>query len=185
MEREQQEYTSWCRQELSEELRYQLLEIKENEEEIYDRFCRGLTFGTSGMRGRMGVGTCRMNPVVVRRATLGIADYVTGRYAQPAIVISYDTRLHSEEFARVTAETLAERGIDSWIMNEPQPVPLLSFAVRSMGLSGGIMITASHNPREYNGYKVYDHFGNQIDDEKARRIEACIEDHGYFEKEEN
>ena len=185
MEKEQQECTSWCRQELSEELRFQLLEIKENEEEIYDRFCRGLTFGTSGMRGRMGVGTCRMNPVVVRRATLGIADYVRGRYAQPAVVVSYDTRMHSEEFAHVTAETLAERGIDAWIMSGPQPVPLLSFAVRRMGLAGGIMITASHNPREYNGYKVYDHFGNQIDDEKARRIEACIESHGYFEKEES
>lgn len=185
MEREQREYTSWCSQDLSEELRRQLLEIKENEEEIYDRFCRDLTFGTSGMRGRMGVGTCRMNSVVVRRATLGIADYVGRRYAQPAVVVSYDTRMHSEEFAHVTAETLAERGIDAWIMSGPQPVPLLSFAVRRMGLAGGIMITASHNPREYNGYKVYDHFGNQIDDEKARRIEACIERHGYFEKEEN
>lgn len=184
MEREQREYTIWCGQDLPEELQRQLLEIEENEEEIYDRFCRGLTFGTSGMRSRMGVGTCRMNPVVVRRATLGIADYVSCRYAHPAIAISYDTRMHSEEFAYVTAETLAERGIDTWIMGEPQPVPLLSFAVRRMGLAGGIMITASHNPREYNGYKVYDHLGNQIDDEKARRIEACIESHGYFEKEE-
>ncbi|MGN1412905.1 MAG: phospho-sugar mutase [Anaerovoracaceae bacterium] len=184
MEREQREYTNWCMQVLSEELQCQLLEIKENEEEIYDRFCRGLTFGTSGIRGRMGVGTCRMNSVVVRRATQGIADYVSRRYAHPAIVISYDTRMHSEEYAYVAAETLAERGIDTWIMGEPQPVPLLSFAVRNMGLAGGIMITASHNPREYNGYKVYDHLGNQIDDEKARGIEACIESHGYFEKKE-
>ncbi|MGN0715177.1 MAG: phospho-sugar mutase, partial [Anaerovoracaceae bacterium] len=185
MEREQREYTIWCGEDLPKELQRQLLEIKGNEEEICDRFCRGLTFGTSGIRGRMGVGTCRMNPVVVRRATLGIADYVSSRYAHPAIVISYDTRMHSEEYAYVTAETLADRGIDTWIMGKPQPVPLLSFAVRHMGLAGGIMITASHNPREYNGYKVYDHLGNQIDDEKARQIEACIEDHGYFEKEEN
>ena len=100
MEREQREYTIWCGQNLSEELQRQLLEIKENEEEIYDRFCRGLTFGTSGMRGRMGAVTCRMNPVVVRRATLGIADYVSSRYAHPAIAISYDTRMHSKEYAK-------------------------------------------------------------------------------------
>ena len=181
MEREEREYTIWCRQKLSEELRSQLNEIKDDPEEIQDRFCGGLSFGTSGLRGRMGAGTSRMNQVVVRRATLGIADYTLQRHRHPAVAISYDTRMHSREFAQVTAETLAARGIDTWMMESPQPVPLLSFAVRQMELAGGIMITASHNPREYNGYKVYDHTGNQIDDEKARAIEAFIEGHGYFE----
>ena len=172
MEKEEREYTIWSRQDLSEELRSQMLEIKDNPEEISDRFATGLSFGTSGMRGRMGAGTSRMNSPVVRRATLGIADYVLQKYEQPAMVISYDTRMHSEEFAQTAARTLAERGVDAWMMPSPQPVPLLSFAVRALGLAGGIMITASHNPREYNGYKVYDHFGNQIDDEKAREIDV-------------
>lgn len=185
MEKEEREYTIWSRQDLSEELRSQMLEIKDNPEEISDRFATGLSFGTSGMRGRMGAGTSRMNSPVVRRATLGIADYVLQKYEQPAMVISYDTRMHSEEFAQTAARTLAERGVDAWMMPSPQPVPLLSFAVRALGLAGGIMITASHNPREYNGYKVYDHFGNQIDDEKAREIEKYIESRDYFEPAED
>ena len=182
MEKAMKQYTRWLSEPLPADLREELENIKGNEEEIFDRFCRDMTFGTSGLRGRMGAGTCFINSVVLRRATMGIADYVLERRPHPAMAISYDTRLNSREYAYGVAEVLAARGIDVWIMEEAQPVPLLSYAVRYLGLSGGIMITASHNPKDYNGYKVYDHFGNQIDDAKARKIEGCIERHGYFDE---
>ena len=123
-----------------------------------------------------------MNPVVLKRATMGLADYVLERYAHPAIAISFDTRMNSRQYAYDAADVLAARGIDVWIMEEPQPVPLLSFSVRHLGLCGGIMITASHNPKDYNGYKVYDHFGNQIDDVTARCVEGYIQSHDYFDE---
>ncbi|MBR4862103.1 MAG: phospho-sugar mutase [Firmicutes bacterium] len=182
MEKALKQYTRWLSESLPADLRAELENIKDCEEEIHDRFCRDMTFGTSGLRGRMGVGTCWMNSVVLKRATMGIADYVLKRRPHPAMAISYDTRLNSREYAYGVADVLAARGIDVWIMSEAQPVPLLSFAVRYLGLSGGIMITASHNPKDYNGYKVYDHFGNQIDDAKARLMETYIAQHGYFEE---
>ena len=182
MEKSLNQYARWLSESLPADLREELENIKSNDEEIYDRFCRDMTFGTSGLRGRMGAGTCFINSVVLKRATMGIADYVLERRPHPALAISYDTRRNSREYAQGVAEVLSARGIDVWIMEEAQPVPLLSFAVRWMGLSGGIMITASHNPKEYNGYKVYDHFGNQIDDAKARKIEGYIARHGYFEE---
>ena len=182
MEKALKQYTRWLSETLPADLREELENIKDCEEEIHDRFCRDMTFGTSGLRGRMGAGTCRINSVVLKRATMGIADYVLGRRPHPAMAISYDTRRNSREYAFGVADVLAARGIDVWIMEEAQPVPLLSFAIRYLGLSGGIMITASHNPKDYNGYKVYDHFGNQIDDAKARLIEGYIEKHGYFDE---
>lgn len=182
MEKSMMQYTRWRSESLPPDLREELETIKDSEEEIYDRFCRDMTFGTSGLRGRMGAGTCFINSVVLKRATMGIADYVLERRPHPAIAISYDTRQNSQSYAHGVAEVLSARGIDVWIMEEAQPVPLLSFAVRHLGLSGGIMITASHNPKEYNGYKVYDHYGNQIDDEKARKIEGYIQRHGYFDE---
>ena len=162
MEKSLNQYTRWLSESLPADLREELENIKSNDEEIYDRFCRDMTFGTSGLRGRMGAGTCFINSVVLKRATMGIADYVLERRPHPALAISYDTRRNSREYAQGVAEVLSARGIDVWIMEEAQPVPLLSFAVRWMGLSGGIMITASHNPKEYNGYKVYWQDGAQI-----------------------
>lgn len=182
MEKALKQYTRWLSESLPQDLRDELENIKDNEDEIHDRFCRDMSFGTSGLRGRMGAGTCRINSVVLKRATMGIADYVLKRRPHPAMAISYDTRRNSREYAYGVANVLAARGIDVWIMPEAQPVPLLSFTVRYLGLSGGIMITASHNPKDYNGYKVYDHFGNQIDDAKARLIETYIEQHGYFDE---
>lgn len=181
MEKALKQYTRWLSESLPTGLREELENIKDNQEEIYDRFCRDMTFGTSGLRGRMGVGTSRINSVMLQRATMGIADYVLQRRPHPAIAISYDTRQNSREYAYGVAAVFSARGIDVWIMEEAQPVPLLSFAVRHLGLSGGIMITASHNPKEYNGYKVYDHYGNQIDDRKARKIEGYIQRHDYFD----
>ena len=177
-----EQYSRWEKEILPSDLREELLEIKDNKEEIYDRFCRDLTFGTSGLRGKMGAGTNRMNSVVIRRVTMAIGDYLTEQREHPSLILSYDTRKHSREYAIIAAETLAAQGVEAWITEEPEPVPLLSYAVREMGIGGGIMITASHNPKEFNGYKVYDHCGNQIGEEKARLIEAYIRKHDYFEE---
>ncbi len=186
MEKALQQYSSWMMENLPKSLREELETIQGNKEEIYDRFCHEMTFGTSGLRGIMGAGARRINSVVLKRATMGLADSLLKAYSQtkdrPAVAISYDTRYFSADFGKETAQVLAERGIDVWIADEPEPVPLLSFVIGHMGLAGGVMITASHNPKEYNGYKVYDEEGNQIDDEKARKLEKAIAAHGYFEE---
>ena len=182
MEKYLEQYSLWKKAELPEELKQQLDEVERNGEELFDRFCRHMTFGTSGLRGKMGVGTNRINEAVIRRANMGVADYLTSKHDRSCMVIGFDTRLNSEKYARQTAEDMALRGIDVYIFDRPTPVPVVSFAIRDLGADGGIMITASHNPMEYNGYKVYDHSGNQIDDIKARKVEACIEKHSYFEK---
>lgn len=182
MEKAFELYSLWRKQALPEGLAEELNSIENNKEEIQDRFCSHMKFGTSGLRGIMGAGTARMNSVVIKRATLGIADYLLEKRENPVIAISYDTRKNSRQYALLTAEILSKRGIHTLIMAQPQPVPLLSFAVKQMGLNGGIMITASHNPKEYNGYKVYDSKGNQIDDDKARLVEKYIGAHGYFEE---
>lgn len=185
MEKAIKQYSSWTRENLPENLKAEAEAIKGNEEEIYDRFCRDMTFGTSGLRGKMGLGTNRMNRIVVRRATMGVADYLLSKHERAKVVIGYDTRAGSESYAREAAGVLSGRGIDVSLFNEPTPVPVVSFAIRYMKADGGIMITASHNPKEYNGYKVYDHFGNQIDDLKARRIEEYINKRPYFEEFES
>lgn len=172
------EYTRWQEQPLPEELAEELRQIRENEEEIYDRFCRTIAFGTSGLRGKMGAGTNRMNTVILRKTTRAISRYLTERYETPVMVVGFDTRRHSEEYARTTAKTFAENGVSVYLASEPIPVPVISFAVRHLGINGGVMITASHNTKEYNGYKVYDHYGNQIDDKKALLMER------YMEREE-
>lgn len=172
------EYTRWQEQPLPEELAEELREIRADKEEIYDRFCRTIAFGTSGLRGKMGAGTNRINTVILRKTTRAISRYLTERYKEPAIVVGYDTRRHSRDYAEATAETFARNGVSVYLTAEPTPVPVISFAVRHLGINGGIMITASHNTKEYNGYKVYDHCGNQIDDKKALLMEQ------YMEREE-
>lgn len=181
MEKARKQYSLWKKEILPEDLRKEAEAISGNDEEIYDRFCRNMSFGTSGLRGKMGFGTNRMNIIVVRRATMGVADYLLSKHKKAKIVIGYDTRTDSKKFAEAAADILSSRGIDVEIFPEPTPVPVVSFAIRYMKADGGIMITASHNPKEYNGYKVYDHFGNQIDEIKARLIESYIEKRPYFE----
>ena len=181
MEKARKQYSLWTKEILPEDLREEAEAISGNEEEIYDRFCHNMSFGTSGLRGKMGFGTNRMNIIVVRRATMGVADYLLSKHKKAKIVIGYDTRTDSKKFAHAAADVLSSRGIDVKIFPEPTPVPVVSFAIRYMKADGGIMITASHNPKEYNGYKVYDHFGNQIDELKARLIESYIEKRPYFE----
>ena len=174
MEKAWKEYTRWTAQKLPEDLAAELEEIRGNENEIYDRFCKDIAFGTSDMREKMGAGSNRINSVTLRKASMGIGRYLREVHEQPALVIAYDTRINSREYAAGVAEVFAKEGIEVFLFDEPTPVPVLSFAVREMGLCCGIMITASHNPKEYNGYKVYDRFGNQIDEQNAAIAEEYI-----------
>lgn len=185
MEKAFKQYSLWQKASLPEKLYQEIQDIEKDDEEIYDRFCRDLTFGTSGLRGKMGLGSNRINEIVIRRATMGVADYLLSKHTSPTMVIGYDTRINSKKYAEETAKNLAARGITSYIFGEPTPVPVVSFAIRHLGADGGIMITASHNPKEYNGYKVYDHCGNQIDDKKARAVERYIEKRTYFESQQD
>lgn len=182
MEKASKEYTRWCSQKLPTDLLAELSEIQGNEKEIYDRFCKNLSFGTSGMRGRMGAGTNRINSVTLRRASIGIAHYLCESYERPTLVIAYDTRINSEEYAKGVAEVFVSQGVCVCLFDEPTPVPVLSFAVRDMSLCGGVMITASHNTKEYNGYKVYDECGNQLDDKKTVLMEKYIAEVDCFAK---
>ena len=137
--------------------------IKGNEAEIEDRFYKNLEFGTAGLRGIMGAGTNRMNNYTVGKATQGLASYIVKNgYQKRGVVISYDSRHNSKEFAIETALILAGNGIKTYIFESLRPVPELSFSVRALGTISGIMLTASHNPPEYNGYKVYWEDGAQI-----------------------
>lgn len=143
----------------------ELERIAHSEEEIADRFSSQLAFGTGGLRGILGMGTNRMNRLTVRRATMGYASYLLDRGGGPGgsgVVIAYDPRTGSEEFAEESALVLAAAGIPVYVFRGIRPTPLLSYAVRSLGAQGGIVVTASHNPPEYNGYKVYDPNGGQL-----------------------
>ena len=168
MEQYLQEYARWQKQELPEDLAAELALARKDEGELQDRFCRVMRFGTSGLRGKMGVGTNRINSIILSKATRAISRYLTERYESPAMVIGYDTRHNSREYADGIAQEFARSGIRCYLFAEPTPV-------RTLGCTAGIVVTASHNPPEYNGYKVYDHFGNQIDDRKAALIEQYME----------
>jgi len=150
---------------------YLLKELEElNEKEIEDAFYRDLAFGTGGLRGILGVGSNRMNIYTVAKASQGLAVYLKKHYEKPSIAIGYDTRINSELFSRVSSEVFSENGIKVHLYKEPLPVPSLSFAVRYLDCSAGVMITASHNPSKYNGYKVYGNDGCQITTEAAEEI---------------
>lgn len=159
-----EEYERWCEDpDIDEDTRQELLSIKGDDEEIKDRFYKSLDFGTAGLRGIIGAGTNRMNKYVVSKATQGLANYILKQGTEKkGVVISYDSRRMSKEFSEYTALCLNANGIPTYIMDELRPVPMLSFAVRELGATAGIMITASHNPPQYNGYKVYWDDGAQI-----------------------
>ena len=142
-----------------------------NEEESYDAFYTRLEFGTAGMRGLLGAGPNRMNIYTVGRANIGYGKYLlTLDNKNPKVAIAYDNRHYSREFADVCAKLLAQQGIESYVFESLRPTPELSFAVRELGCVGGIVITASHNPKEYNGYKVYDETGCQLTPEKVDKV---------------
>ncbi len=153
---------------------------KMDEEEKRDSFYRELEFGTGGLRGKLGGGTNRMNFQTVGRATMGLAQYLRSNYMFPKIAIAYDSRKYSKEFAQWAAEIMSGEGIEVYLFEELMPTPVLSYAVRTLKTSAGIVITASHNPKEYNGYKVYNENGCQITDEAAKEITAEIEQASYF-----
>ncbi len=159
-----EEYQKWCEsEEFDEETKKELLEIKNNREEIEDRFYKELEFGTAGLRGIIGAGTNRMNKYTVGKATQGLANYILEQGTQnKGVAISYDSRKMSKEFSMQTALILCANGIKAYLFKNLRPVPELSFAVRNLGCTAGVMITASHNPPKYNGYKVYWEDGAQI-----------------------
>ena len=159
-----EEYKRWCESpEFDEETKKELLEIKDNDAEIEDRFYKELEFGTAGLRGIIGAGTNRMNKYTVGKATQGLANYILEQGTQDkGVAISYDSRRMSKEFSLQTALIFCANGIKAYLFENLRPVPELSFAVRELKCTAGVMITASHNPPKYNGYKVYWDDGSQI-----------------------
>ena len=145
-----------------------------NEDQLNDAFYRNLEFGTAGLRGTLGVGTNRMNVYVVAQATQGVADYLNAHYDHPTLALARDSRLKGEDFQKVAAGVLAANGIHVYVYPRIEPVPTLSFAVRYLHTSAGIVLTDSHNPAQYNGYKVYNDNGGQIANEAADEISASI-----------
>lgn len=157
-----------------EETRRAARAAMEDGQELLARFGSELAFGTGGLRGVLGVGTARMNRVVIARATQGLADYLNANGGR-SVAIAYDSRLCSDEFARTAACVLAANGITAHMYDHLMPTPMLSFAVRELACDAGIVVTASHNPAQYNGYKVYGSDGCQITEKAAAAITACIE----------
>ena len=170
------EYERWLAFNLDDaDLKPELESVKENDEAIKDRFAVSLQFGTAGLRGVIGAGTNRMNVYVVRQATQGLANWVKTQGGNQTVAISYDSRIKSDVFAKAAAEVLAANGIKVRIYKELMPVPALSFATRYYQCNAGIMITASHNPAKYNGYKAYGPDGCQMTDEAADVVYAEIQ----------
>ncbi len=177
----QTEYQKWLASpKVSDKLKAELLAIADNEEELRMRFSAPLSFGTAGLRGIMAAGIGNMNIHTVGHATQGLADYITDQ-GGGSVVIAYDSRNQSELFAKVSAEVLAGNGIKSFLFDGPRPTPELSFAVRQLTCIAGINITASHNPKEYNGYKAYWADGAQLAPEQAEAVSASIAACDIFE----
>lgn len=169
-------YDLWCEKATADEdLLPELQSIQGNEDEILDRFYKNLEFGTAGLRGVIGAGTNRMNIYTVNQATQGLADYLNADFENPSIAIAYDSRIKSDVFARAAACVLAANGVQVYLYPELVPTPMLSYAVRALGCSSGIILTASHNPAKYNGYKCYDPNGYQMTDEAAAKTYAYIQ----------
>ena len=174
-------YNEWLEKaDADPDLKVELENIKGNDDEILDRFYRSLEFGTAGLRGVIGAGTNRMNVYTVGRATQGLADYLNDNYDSPSVAIGYDSRIKSDYFSRESAEILAANGIKVYIYDELEPTPCLSYAVRKLKASGGIIITASHNPAKYNGYKCYNSKGYQMTDDEAAQTYEYIKKVDYF-----
>ena len=173
-----EEYKKWCESpEFDEETKEELLKIKDDEKEIEDRFYKELEFGTAGLRGVIGAGTNRMNKYTVGKATQGLANYILEQNVQDkGVAISYDSRRMSKEFALQTSLILNANGIKTYLFENLRPVPELSFAVRELKCTAGIMITASHNPPKYNGYKVYWEDGAQIVSPRDKEIIQKVRD---------
>ena len=171
----QQAYDAWLNDaHIDEATKAELQQIADNEREITDRFYKDLEFGTGGLRGVIGAGSNRMNVYTVGKATQGLAQYLKAEEAAPSVAIAYDSRHFSPEFALEAALVLAGNGVKAYVFESLRPTPELSFSVRNLKASAGIVVTASHNPPEYNGYKVYGNDGGQITPHTASRVIAEI-----------
>ena len=169
-----EKYNAWLNSDIiNEETKNELRNISD-EKEIEDRFYQDLDFGTGGLRGVIGAGSNRMNIYTVAKATQGFANYLNKSFTNPSVAIAYDSRNMSKEFAKAAALTLCANDIKVYLYESLRPTPVLSFTVRELKCDGGIVITASHNPKIYNGYKVYDEFGGQVTDAKANTIIDCV-----------
>lgn len=174
-------YSEWLEKATADpDLKTELESIKDNDDEILDRFYKSLEFGTAGLRGVIGAGTNRMNVYTVGRATQGLADYLNANFENPSIAIGYDSRIKSEYFSKEAAKVLAANGVKVYLYDELEPTPCLSFAIRKFHTSSGIILTASHNPGKYNGYKCYDYRGYQMTDEAAEETYNYIQKVDYF-----
>ena len=173
LEAQRQRWLARCQ---ADDLRQQLAQMAHDPQLLQDAFYRDLAFGTGGLRGELGAGTNRMSEITVAKATQGFANYLCSAFPtdQRRVAISYDSRIKSPEFARVAAQVLAANGIQAYLFDRLMPTPCLSFAVRALHCAGGIMVTASHNPAKYNGYKVYGPDGCQITTEAADAIQQAI-----------
>ncbi len=180
MSKEQTELRRWLEEVADPELSAELLSIRNEEKEVHERFYRSLEFGTGGLRGELGAGTNRMNIYTVRQATQGFAAYLLTQNEAPSAAISYDSRHKSDVFARETARVLAANGVKVHLYPHLMPTPALSFAVLDRHCEGGVMITASHNPARYNGYKAYAADGAQISGDVAAAVSAEIEKTDLF-----
>ena len=178
-------YVKWIESDaVDSAVKDELNNIAENEKETEDRFYKDLSFGTGGLRGVMGAGTNRMNVYTVRKATQGVANEILSHgseFADKGVVIAYDSRNNSADFAYECTRVLSANGIKTYIFDSLRPTPELSFAVRHLGCARGIVITASHNPKEYNGYKVYGEDGGQIPPEIAETIQRFIDETDIFD----
>ncbi|WP_300381852.1 phospho-sugar mutase [Clostridium sp.] len=165
-----EKYNEWLESQIiDEDIKMELRNIND-EKEIEDRFYKDLEFGTGGLRGIIGAGSNRMNIYTVSKATQGFANYLNEKFENPSVAIAFDSRNMSKEFSKAAALTLAANNVKVYLYEDLRPTPMLSFAVRHLNCTGGIVVTASHNPKEYNGYKVYDEFGGQVTDDKADQI---------------
>lgn len=176
-----QGYNRWLNEEKVDEALKNELQAIENEKEIEDRFYKNLEFGTGGLRGKIAAGSNRMNVYTIGKATQGLATYLLKHKAEPSVAIAYDSRNMSKEFADQAASVLAANGVKVFLYPSLRPTPMLSFTVRHLETDAGIVITASHNPKEYNGYKVYGNDGGQIIDEAAKEILSYIDAADIFE----
>lgn len=164
------DYNKWIINVQDEELKNELQSMKNDMEKIQEAFYKNLEFGTAGIRGVMGAGTNRMNVYVIMQTTKAIAEFLLQGAGQKSVAITYDSRINSQKFAHITASVLASCGIKVYITKQCSPTPFLSFLVKFLSCNMGINITSSHNPKEYNGYKVYNEQGCQIDDDVAKKI---------------
>ncbi|MCR4747311.1 MAG: phospho-sugar mutase [Clostridiales bacterium] len=175
MENYKELYELWTAECSDPALKAELDSIAGKDDEILDRFYKKLEFGTAGLRGVLGAGTNRMNIYTVGQATQGIADYLNATFENPSVAIAYDSRINSDLFSRETAGIFAANGIKTYIYRELVPTPMLSYAVRELHCSSGVIITASHNPAKYNGYKCYDPEGYQMTDAAAAEAYQYIQ----------